>query len=494
MKIKLLLLLLLLSGRFSWAQRYDTTYASLAQRPIPGWFEDAKFGIFIHWGPYSVPAWGPKGTYAEWYQRWLQTRHVSGNGQFTGTEVADHHAKKYGAGYSYYNFGQDFKTENFDPQQWAQLFEQAGAKYIVITSKHHDGFCLWPSAEADRDWGRPWNSLSAGPQRNLLRELKEAVDKTSVKFGVYYSLYEWYNPLWRLDDKTVYVEKHMLPQMRELINQYQPWVFWTDGQWDLPVDTWQSKQFLSWLYSDSPVKDKVVTNGRWGKDNNNRLGDFLSTEYAGTAEHTKPWEECRGIGFSFGYNRNEDLEDYSSTQTLLLLFIDIVSHGGNLLLDIGPDGTGKIPPIMQERLLQIGHWLKINGEAIYGSRKWKHPVQWSAGKQVDGNTYKKEKKLAYLGADFILKQTVQPDPGYAVKEIFFTQKNGNVYAIVPQLKNKITIRDINLGKNAKLSLLGYGKKLRWQYNHPVLEIDLSDVPAHELPFAEAYVFKITDAE
>jgi alpha-L-fucosidase len=476
--------------------RYEPTFESLDKRPVPGWFEDAKFGIFIHWGPYSVPAWSPKGSYSEWYQYWLNRRKTGGNVAPGAKEIWEHHAQNYGQHYSYYQFGSDFRTSDYDPKQWAKLFEDAGAKYMVLTSKHHDGFALWPSAEADRSWGFPWNSMSAGPKRDLLGELKREVDKTSVKFGMYYSLYEWYNPLYMKADKSEYVDKHMLPQMRELITKYQPWVFWTDGQWEQPSTVWKSREFVSWLFNDSPVKDKVAINGRWGSDINRQkavsIGNFISTEYDGVEALDRPWEECRGIGYSFGYNRNEDIEDYNSAQTLILMMIDIISHGGNLLLDIGPDGNGKIPPVMQERLLEIGAWLKINGEAIYGTRRWDRPVQWSAGRQTDGATYKKEKKLNYLGGDFILKQTVDPDPGDAVKEVFFTRKGNAVYAILPSWRQngKVVLKDMTLG-NRKVNFPETGQTLKARQKGKDIEVQLPVFDPNKIKSKYAWVLKIS---
>jgi alpha-L-fucosidase len=496
-KIVFLLILLVCLNYSMIAQvTYTPTYQSLDSRPIPGWFEDAKFGIFIHWGPYSVPAWSPKGSYSEWYQMWLKNKKTGGNVAPDAKEIWQHHQETYGTHYSYYNFGSDFKAADFDPKYWASLFERAGAKYIVLTSKHHDGFCLWPSKEADKSWGFPWNSYSTGAKRDLIGELKKEVDKTSVKFGLYYSLYEWFNPLYQKADKSEYVNNHMLPQMRELINTYQPWSFWTDGSWDHPSDVWKSKEFISWLFNESPVKNKVVINGRWGSDikkGGPYVGNFISTEYDGVEALSRPWEECRGIGYSFGYNRNEDIEDYNSSVTLIHMLIDIVSHGGNLLLDIGPDGNGKIPPVMQERLLDIGEWLKINGEAIYGSRKWKRSVQWSLGIHSDGATYKADHKLSYLGGDFILKQTLNPDPGYAVKEMFFTAKGSNLYVILPKWNTagKILIKDLNL-KLSKISLIESGQELKYKNVGSDLEIYLPAFDPNLIKSKYAFTLKITN--
>jgi alpha-L-fucosidase len=217
MKKTIALLAFFIAAKLS-AQNYQPNWESLDKRPTPTWYTDAKFGIFIHWGVYSVPGWSSKGQYAEWYQQGLQ-----GN----DTARQNFHKAKFG-NRSYYDLANDFKAERFNPDEWAKLFEQSGAKYIVLTSKHHDGFTLWPSKEADRDWGFKWNAVDVGPKRDLINDLFKAVRKTSVHAGMYYSLYEWFNPLWKAD-KNKYATEHVWPQMKELINNYQPDVFWTDG-------------------------------------------------------------------------------------------------------------------------------------------------------------------------------------------------------------------------------------------------------------------------
>jgi alpha-L-fucosidase len=479
---------------FSQAKKYEPTWESLESRPFPSWFEDAKFGIFIHWGPYSVPAWTPKGVYSEWYQNWLETKAVFGNFNPKPTAVYDYHTKKYGKDFSYYNFGEMFKAEDFKPDEWAKLFKDAGARYMVLTSKHHDGFTLWPSMEADKTWGFPWSSISSGPKRDLVGDLAKEVRKTDVKFGLYYSLYEWYNPLWKTD-KQKFVNEHYLPQVKDLVINYTPDILWADGDWEMTAAEWKSPEFLAWLYNESPVKANIIVNDRWGSDVRKKHGGYFTTEFDASAEFSRPWEETRGIGFSFGYNRNEDIWDYNSAKTLILLLADVVSHGGNLLLDIGPDASGKIPPIMQERLLQIGEWLKINGEAIYGTRQWKNPVQWSKGTIMEGSEYKKANKLRYLGGDFILKQTVNPDPGMAVKEMFFTKKGNIVYAILPKLTDKaVIINDISVSTGTKVTLVGSNKKFKWKKDGNGIIVAIPVLSITEIPFQEAYVLRISEVQ
>lgn len=344
------------------AEPYEPRWDSLDARPTPQWFQDAKFGVFVTWGLHSVPAWGPKTKYAEWYWNDLRRK---------GSETAQFHRRVYGPDFEYIQFADLFKPYLFDAEAWADLFARSGARYIVLTSKHHDGYCLWPSEEASRTWGRPWNAKDTGPGRDLLGELTAAVNRRpELKMGFYYSLYEWYNPLYQ-QDVDRYVMEHMLPQMRDLVETYRPWVFWTDGEWDHPSDTWKSQQFLAWLFNESPVKDVVAVNDRWGKECRHTHGGYYTTEYGMGVEGDHPWEECRGMGHSFGYNRNESIDEYRSARTLIHTLIEIVSKGGCLLLDVGPTGDGRIPVIMQQRLMQIGDWLVVNGEAIYGTRPWK---------------------------------------------------------------------------------------------------------------------------
>jgi alpha-L-fucosidase len=166
----------------------------------------------------------------------------------------------------------------------------------------------------------------------------------------------------------------MLPQLKDVVSEYEPAIIFSDGEWEQTAETWRSKEFLAWLFNESAVRDSVVVDDRWGKDTRGKHGGYYTTEYfrhheGDVMESGKPWEECRGMGNSFGYNRNEDIYEYNSAEEIIHLLADIVSQGGNLLLDIGPDWDGKIPVIMQERMLEIGAWLDTNGEAIYNTRR-----------------------------------------------------------------------------------------------------------------------------
>ncbi|MFD2965313.1 MULTISPECIES: alpha-L-fucosidase [Olivibacter] len=368
--VKYLLLCMFLISQSLRAQNYQANWQSIDQREIPQWWQDAKFGIFIHWGPYSVPAYAPikevEGVYekyAEHYENRLKTKNKL---------FLDFHNKTYGPNFTYQDFAPLFKAEHFKPEQWAELFKKAGAKYVVLTSKHHDGFCLWPSKYSPN-----WNSVDIGAHRDLAGDLTKAVRTSGLRMGFYYSLLEWSHPLYKKESIEQWVDRHMIPQMQELVNAYQPEVIFADGEWDYPSETLKSTTFLSWLYNESPVRQQVVVNDRWGKETRSKHGGYYTTEYdlvhdqkgiGDQASH--PWEESRGIGTSYGYNRFETTEDYFTSKQLIDLLIDKVSNGGNLLLNVGPTADGRIPVIMQERLLDMGRWLAVNGEAIYGTRAW----------------------------------------------------------------------------------------------------------------------------
>ena len=473
-------LALLLLPLLAQAQ-YQANWASLDKRPTPQWYPDAKFGIFIHWGVYAVPSYAAVGKYSEWYWNSLTGGQSGKSNDPNHLSTWAFHQKTYGANFTYPQFAPMFKAELYDPQHWAEVFEQSGAKYVVLTSKHHDGYALWPSAEASKTWGRPWTAAETGPQRDLIAPLTDAVRARGLRMGFYYSLYEWYNPLW-LADRKRYVAEHMMPQFKDLVNRYQPSLIFADGEWDMPSADWRAEELLQWLYNDSAVKSEVIVNDRWGKESRHHHGGYYTTEYtAGLEKSDKPWEESRGMGHSYGFNRMEQLKDYRTPRELVWMLIDLVSRGGNLLLDIGPDGDGTIPVIMEERLRQMGQWMKVNGEAIYGTRPWKRTRQWSAGQvpSLETGTF----MTRYEVEDYVSR----PKPGQAVIQTFFTAKGGNLYAILPLWPGKrLTLRDVSLDANATVRLLG-GGAVAWKANGANIELELPDPP----PAQEAYVVRLT---
>ncbi len=438
----------------AWAQavHYQPNWASLNKRPTPEWFDQAKFGIFIHWGVYSVPAFADPharggGAYAEWY--WYHMHNKNG-------PTWAFHVRTYGADFHYQDFVSQFKARLFNPAQWADLFARAGARYVVLTSKHHEGFCLWP---CPANWN--WNAVDVGPHQDLAGELSKAVKARGLRMGFYYSLYEWYDPLY-LHHPHRYVTDHMIPQMKDLVERYHPSILWTDGEWSHPSSFWKSTQFLAWLFNDSPVKDQIAVNDRWGKETRGHDGGFYTTEY-GKVDGTLPdytnihkWEECRGIGKSFGYNRMETADNYKSARQLIDLLVDTVSRGGNLLLDIGPTADGRIPVIMQERLLQIGQWLKVNGEAIYSSRPWRESSEG---------------------------------------DVRYTTRAGAVYAIAESWPGReLVLSAPKPSRTTTVTLLGSTNPLKWREKDGKLHVELPPLGAQTSATAAAYVFKLTGVE
>lgn len=462
---KILISLFFLISIIGNTQKYDTTWKSIDGRPCPQWFTDAKFGIFIHWGVYSVPAWrkvtpGLYASYAEWYYARVMDDTINGG--------MDFHNRVYGEDFEYRDFGPMFKAELFEPAEWAELFKKSGAKYVVLTSKHHDGYCLW---DTDSPFKSEWNSMVVGPKRDLLGDLTNAVRNEDLKMGVYYSVIEWETHPRKgeyfIDEKYVekygipkeeYVNDHLQFQLKELVTNYKPsLIFFDAGEWEGDDNYWKAKEFLSWLYSDSPVKNDVVVNDRFFKGMPGNHGDYFSSEYKDAKgvgiEH--PWEESRGIGGSYGFNRDENIDDYSSTTELIHELVEIVSSGGNLLLNVGPTADGRIPVIMQERLVEIGEWLSLNGEAIYETKP-------------------------------LLNNKINIQEDY----IFLTTKNNDLYLICTSWpQEEVIIKGIEK-QISNISLLGYTKKIEWTQDYNNLSITPPLMHISEIPCLHAWVYKI----
>jgi alpha-L-fucosidase len=409
---------------------YLPTWESLNSHKVPRWFDEAKFGIFIHWGIYSVPAWAPVGKYAEWY--WHDMRQV-------GSPTWEYHVNNYGENFTYDDFIPMFTAEKYDPKEWVRIFKEAGARYIVITTKHHDGFCLWPSNYTHRDAGE------MGPKRDLIGPLVKAARENGLKIGFYYSLLDWWHPSYPSEEYIQYAHN----QVKELVQLYKPDILWLDGEWDYPSDFWKTKELVAWFYNNAEKPDEVCVNDRLGKETRRKYGDFFTFEYETMDEIADfKWELCRGIGYSFGYNRAEGPEDYLTAEEIVKLLVDVVSKNGNLLLNVGPKADGSLPEIQVERLLEVGQWLKINGEAIYGSHPW-----IIAGKG----------------------------------DIRFLQKNNTVYVITFKWPGKELVLDsLRASNKTKVRLLGLDEDLRWVQNENNFIIFMPEQKTGKY----AYVFKI----
>jgi alpha-L-fucosidase len=277
----------------------------------------------------------------------------------------------------------------------------------------------------------------------------------------------------------------MFPQFKDAVTRYKPSIIFSDGEWDLPSAEWRSPELLAWLFNESPVKDNVVINDRWGKESRHKHGGYWTTEYTpGMSGMDHPWEESRGMGFSYGYNRAERLDHYHTGRELVIMLIDIVSRGGNLLLDIGPGADGTIPVIMEQRLIEIGSWLKVNGEAVYGTRPWTATRQWSTG-EVPKIEYNKEFETAYD----VTKLTAKPAPGKAGIEAFFTAKGSDVFAILPRWPGRsFRVKDVPGVKS--VSLLGATAPLKFRTAQGAVSVELPGLP-EELLQQPAWVLKLS---
>jgi alpha-L-fucosidase len=393
---------------------FQPTLASLNAHRVPDWYDDAKFGIFIHWGLFSIPGFASKSgsisdafrdnydiavaltPYCEWYWNAIKVPE---------SESARHHAEVYGNA-PYQDFRAPFHKglEQWDPASWAAAFADAGAQYVVLVTKHHDGYCLWPSA-VPNPHEKDWTST-----RDIVGELGAAVRARGMRYGLYYSGgIDWtFNrePLRTMADFMGSTPGGDYPdyaeaQTRELIARYSPDVLWNDISWPTGQDA------MLQLFADyyDAVPDGVI-NDRWMpmtaeraalRDPERRKGldamlkermkkaarkgiipqlpphcDFRTPEYAAFETiQEKKWEATRGMSHSFGYNRRDTDADYESVQALVHSFIDSVAKNGNLLLNVGPRGEdAQIPAEQIARLKGFGAWLKANGEGIYGTRPW----------------------------------------------------------------------------------------------------------------------------
>jgi len=462
---------------------YKPTIESIKEHKLPKWFDDAKFGIFIHWGLFSVPGWATivgdvdklvkeKGSeeqhrtnpYEEWYLNSMR---------WDGSPTQEYHYKTYGRDFKYDQFVPMFNKaiEKWQPDKWAEIFKKAGASYVILVSKFADGFVSWPTK-----YPNPIKKNYMA-SRDIVGELTSAVRAHGMRMGLYYcGGMDWvfntklvrthYDIFLTIPQNQEYI-KYINMQLQELIDKYKPDVLWNDIGW--PDDS-DPLELFAYYYNN--VVDGVI-NDRFGQlknisreeENPKMHGllppgphyDYRTTEYSHFSSiQDFKFEVCRGIGSSFGYNQNETDEHYINIDNLVGLFVDVVSKNGNLLLNVGPKADGTIPELQEDRLMGLGAWLDINSDAIYST----HPWGIADGKTVEGI------------------------------DVHFTQKDDTLYAILVQKileTNTVTIKSLKIKNNTEVYLLGDNRPLKFQQVDSGLRIILPD----NIKTSPAYVLKIT---
>jgi len=372
------------------------------------WWRDATFGMFIHWGLYAIPAGEYDGEEIAGIGEWIMER----------ADIPVEEYEKYAA---------QFNPVDFDADEWAQIAADAGMKYMIITSKHHDGFCLWDSEVTEYD------IIDATPyDRDILAELKTACDEHGVKLGFYHSIMDWHHPNAQApaypeynyrDSSKInpnfddYVENYLKPQVKELVEKYDPYVLWFDGEW---IPDWTHEHGVEMYNYIRNMKPDIIINNRVDKGRQGMQGmNAGDQDYAGDfgtpeqeiLESTSDfdWESCMTMNDTWGFKTNDD--NWKSTETLIHNIIDIAAKGGNYLLNVGPTANGEIPEPSVERLAAIGDWLEVNGEAIYATERLR---QFKEGETIY-YTQSKQGDIIYAistawpGEELRLEQVSAPD-------------------------------------------------------------------------------------
>lgn len=492
-----------LTGCMEQAKKvYEPTWESLASHKTPQWFSDAKFGIFIHWGVYSVPA------FHEWYVEYMSPRsnwgkppegppYTAAQGDLSDSAfnagirrgANQYHRDNYGVDFEYDEFIPMFRAENYNPDAWADLFKRSGAKYVVLTAKHGEEFALWPSKFTER------NAMDMGPHRDLAGDLTKAVRSEGLKMGFYHNTtYSFWDKRYPGKEWVEYMNN----SIKELIDLYQPDILWGDvvvcpdkdknGK-PFPADHFNSRDLIAYFYNHSKDPDEVVTNDRWSLDTSkaainserslnrslwaksyrNRiegglLGDFQTPERRNISDiFNLPWETCDALDpTSWGYNRQTPDDKYMTTNELIDYLVDIVSKGGNLLINVGPKADGTIPEVMQERLLGAGQWLSINGEAIYGTRPWKVFGEGPTREEI-GTWGKENGEYLFVAGD-----------------VRYTHKGNTLYAILLEWPgSEITLNHMKDIEIKKITLLGSDDIIQWRNVNEGTRIILPSDPVSE---------------
>ena len=477
--------------------KYEDNWESLKAYEIPEWFNDAKFGIFIHWGPYSVPAFNK-----EWYPRLMYMDTATFSAQLElerdgPNEVYLHHKAKYGhpGEFGYKDFIPLFKAEQFSAKDWIALFKQSGAKYVVPVAEHHDGFAMYNSKHTR------WNAVNMGPKKDIIKELFDEGRKQGLKMGVSsHFAFNWayfnkkehfdtmepeYSDLYSKKGKeigqpvTAEFKELWWNRTTDILNQYQPDILWLDFYFDREEFKDFHPKLAAYYYNKGIEWNKGVVL----QDKNFRYESFPEGTFVHDLERGKmsdirkiPWQTDTSIGEnSWSYVQNWESKD---ANRLIDDLVDIVSKNGCLLLNVGPKADGTIPEDQKEVLLKMGQWLKVNGEAIYDTRYWKI---FGEGPTKVAEGYMSER---------------QENKGFTSEDIRFTTKKGVLYAILLDWPkgNKIEIK--SLGRSAgylesaiaSVKLLGHtGEGLEFVHTDNSLSVSLPPKSGENL----AHTLKIT---
>ncbi|MDR1337185.1 MAG: alpha-L-fucosidase [Tannerella sp.] len=441
---------------------------------FPEWFTDGKFGIFIHWGPYAVPAFD-----SEWYARNMYNQ---------GHRAYEHHIKTWGPQdrFGYKDFIPMFKAEKFDAEEWASLFKKAGAKYIVPVAEHHDGYSMY-----DSDLNE-WNAVKTGPKRDILGLLKTAIEKEGLVFGLSTHRAEnaWFfnggmkfpsdvqdttiTLYGRRYDERKYTEdfaREWLTRVYELIGKYEPQLIWFDWTVNDPVLMPYFNKFLAYYYNNAlDLGQGVVVNTKQGYPTNIQVWDMERGKSGQMMQF--PWQTDTSIGKrSWSYI---DGEENKSAEQIVHDLIDIVSKNGNLLLNIGPRADGTITGEQKEVLLAIGKWLEVNGEAIYGTRCWKKSGEGNA--EPTKGSFTDNEATAYTASD--IRFTAKGNDLYAIS------LNWSDHSVLIKSLDREAIAD---AKIIDVKLLGSGEKIKWQQTDEGLNLFFPK----DKPCQYAYAFKIS---
>ena len=441
---------------------------------FPEWFVDAKFGIFIHWGVYAVPAYN-----SEWYSRDMYQK---------GHHSYKHHIETWGPQdkFGYKDFIPLFKAEKFNAEEWVELFKKAGAKYVVPVAEHHDGFSMY-----DSDLNE-WNAVKMGPKKDIIGLLKKAIEKEGLVFGLSTHRAEnaWffnggmnfpsdvqdttitlYGRRYDNEKYTEDVAREWLTHTYELVDKYQPKLIWFDWSVNNPVLMPYFNKFMAYYYNSAlDWGENVVVNTKQGYPTDVQVWDVERGKSGKMMQF--PWQTDTSVGKrSWSYI---DGEENKTPEQIVHDLIDIVSKNGNLLLNIGPRADGTITDEQKEVLLSIGKWLEVNGEAIYGTRCWK--------KFGEGDTEPAKGSFSDNAAT-----------AYTAQDIRFTTKGNDFYAIVLNWGNdgvlvkSLNKEAINDAKILGINLLGSDEKINWEQTDEGLKIAFPE----KKPCDYAYSFKIS---